>query len=93
MKTLRLSAACLTLLMTGAGVPALAQAFQSTPYVTDAREAALALPRAQPAIPEPRDVAYPGVIQYRADVTDLDRRIISVTGNLPVAGPRPLTPL
>jgi len=87
----RLTAACLAVLMCGASAPALAQDFQSTPVVTDARQAALALPRAQPAIPAPVDTPWPGVIQYRADVTDLDRRIVNVTETIPVAAPGPLT--
>ena len=87
----RLTAACLAVLMTAAASPVLAQSFQSTPVVTDATQAPLALPRAQPAIPAPQDKPYPGVIQYRADITDLDRRIIRVSQTIPVAGPGPLT--
>jgi predicted metalloprotease with PDZ domain len=83
------AAACLAALM--AAAPALAQDFQSTPVVTDPIQAALALPRSQPAIPAPADTPYPGVIQYRADITDLDRRIIRVRQTIPVAGPGPLT--
>ena len=86
----RLTVACLAVLM-AAAVPAAAQTFRSTPVVTDASQAPLALPRAQPAIPAPQDRPYPGVIQYRADITDRDRRIISVTETIPVAGPGPLT--
>ena len=69
----RLTAACFAVLMTGVAAPALAQSFQSTPVITDATQAPLALPRAQPAIPTPEDKPYPGVIHYRADITDLDR--------------------
>ncbi|WP_312688223.1 M61 family metallopeptidase, partial [Brevundimonas nasdae] len=87
----RLPAACLALLLTGAAVPALAHNFQSTPIIADATQAPLALPRAQPAIPVPQDTPYPGVIQYRADVTDVDRRIINVTQTIPVAQAGPLT--
>ena len=87
----RLPAACLALLLTGDAVPALAQTFQSTPIIADATQAPLALPRAQPAIPVPQDTPYPGVIQYRADVTDVDRRIINVTQTIPVAQAGPLT--
>ena len=87
----RLTAACLAVLMTAAASPVLAQNFQSTPVVTDASQAPLALPRAQPAIPAPQDKPYPGVIQYRADITDLNRRIINVSQTIPVAGPGPLT--
>ncbi|WP_292228636.1 peptidase M61 [Brevundimonas sp.] len=87
----RLPAACLALLLTGAAVPALAHSFQSTPIIADATQASLALPRAQPAIPVPLDTPYPGVIQYRADVTDVDRRIVNVTQTIPVAQAGPLT--
>ena len=87
----RLPAACLALLLTGAAVPALAHSFQSTPIIADATQAPLALPRAQPAIPVPQDMPYPGVIQYRADVTDVDRRIVNVTQTIPVAQAGPLT--
>ncbi|GAA0205039.1 putative metalloprotease with PDZ domain [Brevundimonas nasdae] len=87
----RLPAACLALLLTGAAVPALAHSFQSTPIIADATQAPLALPRAQPAIPVPQDRPYPGVIQYRADVTDVDRRIVNVTQTIPVAQAGPLT--
>ncbi len=87
----RLTAACLAMLMTGVAAPALAQSFTSSPVVVDPAQAALALPRPQPAIPAPADTPYPGVIRYRADITDLERRIISVTETIPVAGPGPLT--
>src|SRR3989344_6918180 len=71
--------------------PAVAQAFQPPPVAVDPTQAALALPRSQPSIPAPADTPYPGVIQYRADITDLDRRIIRVRQTIPVAGPGPLT--
>ncbi len=87
----RLPAACLALLLTGAAVPALAHSFQSTPIIADATQAPLALPRAQPAIPVPQDTPYPGVIQYSADVTDVDRRIVNVAQTIPVAQAGPLT--
>jgi len=87
----RLPAACLAILLTGTAVPAVAQTFQSTPIITDPTQAPLALPRAQPAIPAPRDIPYPGVIQYQADITDLDRRIVNVTQTIPVAAPGPMT--
>ena len=51
----RLTAFCLSVLMTAASAPAIAQTFQSTPVVTEATQAPLALPRAQPAIPAPQD--------------------------------------
>jgi len=74
-------------LVLAAATPALAQ----TPVLTAPRDAALALPRAQPAIPAPTRAAYPGVIRYQADVTDRDRRIISVRQTIPVAAPGPMT--
>ena len=83
----RLPAAALALVLTTTALPALAQT-PGTPWVTDAREAALALPRTQPAIPAPQDRPYPGVIRYQADVTDLEHRIVSVHQTVPVtAGP------
>lgn len=55
-----------------------------TPVLTSPQDAALALPRAQPAIPAPTRANFPGVIRYEADVTDRDRRIISVRQTIPV---------
>lgn len=78
MKRLFLSACAAALLVSGSG-QALAQV--GTP----------ALGRALPAIPAPRDVAYPGVIDIAVDATDIDRRIINVRETIPVAGPGPLT--
>ena len=49
-----------------------------------------ALPVALAPIPEPRDVAYPGVIGIEVDATDIDRRIVSVKQTIPVTGPGPL---
>ncbi|WP_292071037.1 M61 family metallopeptidase [Brevundimonas sp. UBA7534] len=91
MSRTRLTAACLAALLCGAAAPVLAQDFRSTPVVTDPRQAALALPRSQPTIPAPQDRPYPGVIQYRADVSDLDRRIVQVEQTIPVAQAGPLT--
>ncbi len=91
MSRTRLTAACLTALLCGAAAPVLAQDFRSTPVVTDPSQAALALPRPQPAIPAPQDRPYHGVIQYRADVSDLDRRIVQVEQAIPVAEAGPLT--
>lgn len=91
MSRTRLTAACLAALLCGAAAPVLAQDFRSTPVVTDPSQAALALPRPQPAIPAPQDRPYPGVIQYRADVSDLDRRIVQVEQTIPVAEAGPLT--
>lgn len=73
-----LAAACAAALLAGAGAPAVAQV--GTP----------ALPVALAPMPEPRDTAYPGVIDIRVDATDIDRRIVSVSQTIPVAGPGPL---
>ena len=73
-----LPAVCVAALL--AAGPAWAQ----TPVLTSPQDAALALPRAQPAIPAPTQAAFPGVIRYEADVTDRDRRIISVRQTIPV---------
>jgi predicted metalloprotease with PDZ domain len=74
-------------LLAAAGVAALlasAPAWAQTPVLTNPQDAALALPRAQPAIPAPTAATFPGVIRYEADVTDRDRRIISVRQTIPV---------
>jgi len=74
-------------LLAAAGVIALlaaGPAFAQTPVMTRAQDAALALPRAQPAIPAPIEATFPGVIRYEADVTDRDRRIISVQQTIPI---------
>ncbi|MBL0947821.1 peptidase M61 [Brevundimonas sp.] len=74
---LRLTVSALAIALSlGVAAPALAQV--GTP----------ALPRALPAIPAPVDQAYPGVIRYEVDATDIDRKIISVRQTIPVsAGP------
>ena len=41
-------------------------------------------------IPAPRDIAYPGTLTLRVDLTDLDRRLFKVRESLPVQ-PGPLT--
>jgi predicted metalloprotease with PDZ domain len=46
---------------------------------------------ANPEIPAPEDVAYPGVIKLSVDATDTDRRIFRVRETIPVAGPGPIT--
>ena len=72
----RLVACSLALLLTSAALPALAQV--GTP----------ALPRVNPPIPAVQDRAYPGVIAYHVDATDVERRVIRVTERIPVtAGP------
>ena len=87
MSRLRVPAAYLAVLMTGVAAPALAQ----TAVVTEASQAPLALPRTQPAIPAPTQAAYPGVIRYEADITDVERRIVQVRQTIPVAAAGPLT--
>lgn len=42
--------------------------------------------RPTPAIAEPRDVPYPGVVQISVDATDTDRRIFKVHETVPVQG-------
>ncbi|WP_430418824.1 M61 family metallopeptidase [Phenylobacterium sp.] len=44
-----------------------------------------------PAVPTPRDVAYPGVIRLEVDLTDTARRIWRVKETIPVAQAGPLT--
>ncbi|HEY7798024.1 MAG TPA: hypothetical protein VIA80_04620 [Hyphomonadaceae bacterium] len=46
---------------------------------------------AAPALPTPRDVAYPGIIRLEVDTTDLDRRIWRIRQSIPVSRPGPLT--
>lgn len=43
------------------------------------------------AIPEARDVPYPGVLKLSVDATDLDRRIFQVRQSIPVAVAGPMT--
>ena len=43
------------------------------------------------AIPEARDVPYPGVLKLSVDATDLDRRIFQVRQTIPVAASGPMT--
>ncbi|HEY6330503.1 MAG TPA: peptidase M61 [Blastocatellia bacterium] len=45
---------------------------------------------AAPAIPEPHDIPYPGVIRLSVDVTDLDRGIFAVRETIPVVRPGPM---
>jgi hypothetical protein len=44
-----------------------------------------------PALPAPRDVAYPGIIALNVDATDIDRRIFRITQKIPVVRSGPLT--
>ena len=45
----------------------------------------------QPALPAPKDVAYPGTLTLQVDATDLDRRIFNIKQKIPVAKAGPLT--
>ncbi|WP_395944041.1 M61 family metallopeptidase [Brevundimonas sp.] len=78
----RLSAAGLALLLVSTAPAAMAQV---------ASTYAPALPAPQPAIPAPRDVAYPGVIQLDVDATNLAQHIFDVTETIPVSQSGPLT--
>lgn len=52
------------------------------------------LPQPVPALqwsPDPRDVAYPGVLRLAIDATDTQRGIINGNMTIPVAAPGPLT--
>ena len=77
---LRLSAsACLAALLIASASPGAAQTVgPDTPRIGGFADS--------PAIPAPTRDAYPGVIRYEADATDLDRRIISVRQVIPVTG-------
>lgn len=44
-----------------------------------------------PALPAPRDVAYPGTLKLEVDATDLDRRIFGIKQTIPVSKAGPLT--
>ena len=77
---LRLSAsACLAALLIASASPGAAQtAGPDTPRIGGFPDS--------PAIPAPTRDAYPGVIRYEVDATDLDRRIVSVRQVIPVTG-------
>ncbi|MES2834865.1 MAG: peptidase M61 [Pseudomonadota bacterium] len=76
MKRSTVTAAGLALLLSTSALPALAQV--GIP----------ALPRVNPPIPEVQDRAFPGVIGYHVDATDLAHRVVRVTETIPVtAGP------
>lgn len=42
---------------------------------------------AEPSIPPPRDVAFPGAITLSVDVSDIDRRVFRVRETIPVGAP------
>jgi predicted metalloprotease with PDZ domain len=61
--------------------------------VAMAQEPAGRLPQpaaATPAIPAPRDIAYPGVLKLAVDATDLDRKIFNIRETIPVAQAGPM---
>lgn len=62
-------------------LPVAAQAIRSEPQPISAA----------PALPAPRDAAYPGVIALSVDATDIDRRIFRIAQKIPVARSGPLT--
>ena len=72
----------LALLLASTAPAALAQQASTTPP---------ALPAPLPAIPEARDVAYPGVITLDVDATNLAQHIFAVKETIPVAQAGPMT--
>ncbi|MGH7027947.1 M61 family metallopeptidase [Brevundimonas sp.] len=88
--TRRLPAAALALLLTSVASTALAQQWTGpqAPAAPTTQNTPLGLPRALPPIPAPTAAAYPGVIKYEVDATDVERKIIRVRQTIPVsAGP------
>jgi len=91
--TRRLPAAALALLLTSVASTALAHAPQAwtgpqAPAAPTPQNTPLGLPRALPPIPAPTAEAYPGVIKYEVDATDVERKIVRVHQTIPVtAGP------
>lgn len=72
----------LALLLVSTAPAALAQQASTTPP---------ALPAPLPAIPDARDVAYPGVITLDVDATNLAQHIFAVKETIPVAQAGPMT--
>ena len=75
--------AALTLLLTSAALPALAQVPAS--QAATPLPAPTSLPQPLPPIPAPQDRDYPGVIGIRVDLTDLDHKVIRVRQTMPVS--------
>jgi predicted metalloprotease with PDZ domain len=75
--------AALALLLSSAALPALAQVPAS--QAATPLPAPTSLPRAQPPIPAPQDRDYPGVIDIRVDLTDLDHQVIRTRQTVPVS--------
>jgi len=76
-----------TLLLCGTATGALAQSNWSgtlAPVAPTPQNTPLALPHAIPAIPAPTEAAYPGVIRYEVDATDVERKIVRVRQTVPV---------
>lgn len=62
----------------------------ASPFAASASEGPQPVPL-PPAIPAPRDVAYPGTIRLEVDLTDTQRRIWRVKETIPVEKAGPLT--
>jgi len=62
----------------------------ATPALSDPSEGPQPTPM-PPAVPAPRDIAYPGVIKLEVDATDVVRRIFRVRQTIPLAGSGPVT--
>ncbi len=74
------ASACLAALLIASASPSTAQTTSRGPSTPDIG----GFPDS-PLIPAPTQEAYPGVIKYEVDATDLDRRVISVRQTIPVA--------
>ncbi len=73
------TSALMTALLLAAATPALAQSPGPQP---------LAMP---PALPTPRDTPYPGTLTLAVDVTDTQRRVVTLHETIPVAPGAPAT--
>jgi predicted metalloprotease with PDZ domain len=80
-----LKPALLALLLTTAAMPALAQTSQAQSQAQAPLPVPTSLPHALPPIPAPQDRDYPGVIDLRVDLTDLDHKVIRVRQIVPVS--------
>ncbi|MEG2313625.1 peptidase M61 [Brevundimonas sp.] len=75
-------------LLCGTATGALAQSQWSgtvAPMTPTPQNTPLALPRAIPPIPAPTQDAYPGVIRYEVDASDVERKIVRVRQTIPVS--------
>lgn len=78
---IRLSAWFASVSLIGLASGAAARAQVPAPAAGQALPQPLAMP---PAIPAPRDIAYPGTLGLEVNATDLDRHVFSVTETIPV---------